>query len=99
MVGFTDVPSQKLEDLVTFPVLIPVKVVSHKSISHAEFVKEIVQVTQGLIADFVEDQIEHRASSSGNYHALTLMITFENVEQVHALDAALRAHHMVRMVL
>ncbi len=99
MVGFSDIPSQKLEDLVTFPVLIPVKVVSHKSITHAEFVKEVLLVTQGHIEDFIEDKIEHRASSSGNYHALTLMITFDNIEQVHALDAALRAHHMVRMVL
>ncbi|WP_035853716.1 YbeD family protein [Deefgea rivuli] len=99
MAGFTDIPSQKLEDLVTFPVLIPVKAVSHKSITHTEFAAEVLALTQVHIVDFTEALIEHRASSSGNYHALTLMITFANIEQVHALDAALRAHPMVRMVL
>ena len=99
MVGFTDIPSQKLEDLVTFPVLIPVKAVSHKNIAQEVFVQEVLQVTILHVPDFVEEKIEIRASSSGNYHALTLMITFEHVDQVHALDSALRAHPMVRMVL
>ena len=99
MVGFTDIPSQKLEDLVTFTVLIPVKAVSQKNIGQEQFVREVMQVTLLHIPDFVEEKIEIRASSSGNYYALTLMITFERIEQVHALDAALRAHPMVRMVL
>lgn len=99
MAGLTDIPSQKLEDLVTFPVLIPVKAVSHKNITKEAFIQEIVQVTILHVPDFLEEKIEIRASSSGNYYALTLMITFAHVEQVHALDAALRAHPMVRMVL
>lgn len=99
MVGLTDIPSQKLEDLVTFPVLIPVKVVSHKTISQADFIDEVLQLTLQYVPDFDKEKIEVRASSSGNYHAMTLMITFANVEQVHELDAALRAHDMVRMVL
>ena len=97
--SFTDIPSQKLEDLVTFPVLIPVKAVSHKNIAEAEFVQQMVEVTLIHVPDFSAEKIEIRASSSGNYHAVTLMITFERVEQVHALDAALRAHPQVRMVL
>ena len=99
MVGFTDIPSQKLEDLVPFPVLIPVKAVGNKNIAQEVFVQEVLQVTILHVPDFVEEKIEIRASSSGNYHALTFMITFEHVDEVHALDSALRAHPMVRMVL
>ncbi len=99
MAGFTDIPSQKLEDLVTFPVLIPVKAVSQKNIAQEVFVQEVMQVILLHVPDFTEEKIEIRASSSGNYHSLTLMITFEHIDQVHGLDAALRAHSMVRMVL
>ncbi|GAA5787462.1 hypothetical protein GCM10007860_29060 [Chitiniphilus shinanonensis] len=96
---FTDVPSQKLEDLVTFPALIPVKAVSHKNTDQSEFHAALVDVTALHVPGFHAGLVTIRTSSAGNYFAATLSVTFESVDQVHALDAALRGHPLVRMVL
>ncbi|WP_410500184.1 YbeD family protein [Chitinibacter sp. S2-10] len=97
--GFTEIPSQKLEDLVTFPVLIPVKAVSQKNIDEAEFRAAVYAVTREHVTTFLEEHISIRVSSAGSYYSATLMITFEHVDQVYAVDAALRAHPLVLRVL
>ncbi|GGP27723.1 YbeD family protein [Silvimonas amylolytica] len=89
----------KLENLVEFPVLIPVKAVSHKQVAQEEFQAMLVDLTAQHVPGFVAELVTIRPSSQGNYFAATLSITFDNVEQVHALDAALKAHPLVRMVL
>ena len=93
----TEIP--KLEDLVEFPVLIPVKAVSHKGVSEAEFCNEMIDLTARIVPGFTAQLVSLRASSNGNYYAATLSATFQNIEQFHALDAALKAHPLVRMVL
>ncbi len=93
----TEIP--KLEDLVEFPALIPVKAVSHKGISEAEFCNEMIDLTARIVPGFTAQLVSLRASSNGNYHAATLSATFQNIEQFYALDAALKAHPLVRMVL
>ncbi|QLG88572.1 DUF493 domain-containing protein [Chitinibacter bivalviorum] len=94
-----DIPNQKLEDLVTFPALIPVKAVSQKNIAEHEFREAVLLVTRELMPVFLEEHITIRASSAGSYLSATLMVTFEHVDQVYALDAALRAHPLVLRVL
>jgi putative lipoic acid-binding regulatory protein len=94
-----DIPSQKLEDLVTFPALIPVKAVSLKHGDEAEFRAAIYEITRELVTTFLDEHITIRASSAGSYYSATLMVTFDHVDQVYALDAALRAHPLVLRVL
>lgn len=96
---FTDLDVPKLENLVEFPVLIPVKAVSKKQVELADFHSALMEVTVAHFPDFDAALVTIRPSSQGNYHAATLDITFDNIEQVHAIDAALRAHPLVRMVL
>lgn len=92
-------PTPKLEDLLQFPALIPVKAVSHKGVAEETFRLELVDLTARLVPGFTFELISIRASSSGNYYAATLSATFANIDQFHALDAALKAHPLVRMVL
>ncbi|MBS1155606.1 MAG: hypothetical protein H6R07_1530 [Proteobacteria bacterium] len=92
-------PTPKLEDLLQFPALIPVKAVSHKGVAEEVFRLELVDLTARLVPGFTIELISIRASSSGNYYAATLLATFHTIDQFHALDAALKTHPLVRMVL
>lgn len=93
----TEIP--KLEDLVEFPALIPVKAVSHKGVTEAAFHAAMLDLTARIVPGFSAELITIRASSSANYYAATLSATFQDIEQFHALDAALKVHPLVRMVL
>ncbi|MDR3410792.1 MAG: DUF493 domain-containing protein [Formivibrio sp.] len=92
-------PTPKLADLLEFPVLIPVKAVSHKGVAEEVFRLELIDLTAKLVPGFSVELISIRASSSGNYYAATLSPTFHNIDQFYALDAALKEHPMVRMVI
>lgn len=89
----------KLEDLVQFPALIPVKAISHKGVADAEFRQQMSDLTARIVPGFSAELVSIRASSNGNYYAATLSATFQNIEQFYALDAALKVHPLVRMVL
>lgn len=89
----------KLEELLEFPALIPVKAVSHKGVTAEAFRLELVDLTARVVPGFTAEWVSIRASSKGNYYAATLSATFQTIEQFHALDAALKAHPLVRMVL
>lgn len=97
MTELTEFP--KLEDLLEFPALIPVKAVSHKGVTEADFCNQMVDLTARIVPGFNAQLVTIRASSSGNYYAATLSATFQNIAQFHALDAALKDHPLVRMVL
>jgi len=92
-------PTPKLADLLQFPVLIPVKAVSHKGVSEEIFRLELADLTARLVPGFSIELISIRASSSGNYYAATLSPTFDTIDQFYALDEALRGHPLVNMVL
>ncbi|WP_255988752.1 DUF493 domain-containing protein [Chitinolyticbacter albus] len=90
----------KLEDLLTFPAVIPVKAVSLKGADAAEFEATVVAVTIVHVPGFTAGElVTIRASSSGSYYSATLSITFESADQFRLLDAALRAHPHVQLVL
>lgn len=88
-----------LQDLLQFPALIPVKAVSHKGVTEEVFRLEMIDLTARHVPGFTAELVSIRASSSGNYYAVTLSATFVDIGQFHALDAALKAHPLVRMVL
>ncbi len=56
-------------------------------------------LTARIVPGFSAELVSIRASSNGNYYAATLSATFQNIEQFYALDAALKVHPLVRMVL
>lgn len=89
----------KLQDLLQFPALIPVKAVSEKGVDATLFQSEMTDLAARLVPGFHGGLLTLRASSNGNYHAATLSITFQSIEQFHAVDEALKAHSLVRMVL
>ena len=89
----------QLQDLVEFPALIPIKAVSVKGTAAETFAAELLDLTARIVPGFNCDLITLRASSAGHYYSATLSITFQNIEQFHAIDAALKAHPLVRMVL
>lgn len=93
----TDTP--KLQDLLQFPALIPVKAISHKGVAETEFRQQMTDLTARIVPGFSAELVSIRASSNGNYFAVTLSATFQNIEQFYALDAALKAHPQVRMML
>ncbi|WP_432723894.1 DUF493 domain-containing protein [Jeongeupia wiesaeckerbachi] len=88
-----------LEELVDFPAKLPIKAISHKQVGHDEFHAVLFALSCEHVPGVTTDVLTIRPSSAGNYFAATLMITFDNADQVRALDAALRAHPLVRMVL
>ncbi|UXY15413.1 DUF493 domain-containing protein [Chitiniphilus purpureus] len=96
---FQDIPNRRLEELMSFPALIPVKAISHKQADEAQFRATLIELTALHVPGFQSDLVSIRASSAGNYYAATLSVTFANADQFRMLDAALRAHPMVRLVL
>lgn len=89
----------KLQDLLQFPALIPVKAVSEKGVDPAQFRQELTDLAARLVPGFHDGLLVLRASSNGNYYSATLSITFQTIEQFYAIDEALKAHPLVRMVL
>ncbi|BCL76352.1 hypothetical protein JHS3_20880 [Jeongeupia sp. HS-3] len=92
-------PPPPLEELVEFPAKLPIKAISHKQVSQDEFHAALFALSQAHVPGVTAEVLTIRASAAGNYFAATLMITFESADQVRALDAALRAHPLVRMVM
>ncbi|WP_051304720.1 YbeD family protein [Chitinilyticum litopenaei] len=96
----TTVPeSARLEDLLDFPALIPAKAVSHKGVSREEFHSALLELTIVHVPGFHAELITIRESSSGNYYSATLSVTVDTADQFRQLDAALRAHPLVKLVL
>ncbi|WP_035055848.1 YbeD family protein [Andreprevotia chitinilytica] len=96
---FNDIPSKPLEELVTFPVELPIKAISNKNVPQAEFEAAILALTLQHVPGFNPNLLTSKASTGGNYFAATMMVTFDSADQVRAYDAALRASPLVRMVL
>lgn len=99
MTQTTPPASARLEDLLEFPALIPAKAVSHKGVAKDEFHAALLELTVVHVPGFHAELISIRESSSGNYFSATLSVTVDNADQFRTLDAALRAHPLVKLVL
>ena len=64
-----------------------------------EFRNATVSIFEKHAGVVTETDINIRASNGGNYEAMTITITAQDVEQLQAIFADLKEHPLVRMVL
>ncbi|MDR2678394.1 MAG: DUF493 domain-containing protein [Zoogloeaceae bacterium] len=82
--------------LIEYPCAFPLKIMGRAEAGLAEIVLEIVQ---RHAPDFAHEQMETRASSSGNYLSFTCTITATSRPMLDALYRELSAHPRIRFVL
>lgn len=84
------------QTLLEFPTDFPIKVMG-KAVDG--FAQAVLEVVLRHAPDFNAASMEMRASSGGNYLALTCTIRATSREQLDALYRDLTAHPMVKVVL
>lgn len=84
------------QSLLEFPTDFPIKIMGKAADGFAQAVLDVVLVHA---PDFDAAGMEMRASSGGNYLALTCTIRATSREQLDALYRELTAHPMVKVVL
>lgn len=88
--------SQPEPPKIEFPCRYPVKVMG---VAGEAFREATVTIFERHAGSIMAADITVRASSAGNYEAMTVMITATGVEQLQAIFADLKEHPLVRMVL
>jgi hypothetical protein len=89
-----DTPVQ--ESLIQYPLFFPIKVMGK---NEPHFVHDIVREIRTLVPNFDATSVVLRASSKGNYLALTLSPWVENREQLDSIYRMLTAHPLVKYAL
>ena len=84
------------ETLLTFPCVVPLKVMGRREDGFAQTVSEIVL---RHAEDFHPGTLEMRPSRNGRYLSLTVTINARSQAQLDALYSELSKHPMVMMVL
>jgi putative lipoic acid-binding regulatory protein len=84
------------ESLIQFPADVPVTAIGMR-VDH--LANSIAETVRAVMPDFDPTTIELRASKAKTYLAVAFTVRFENKEQMHAVDAALRANPLVKVVL
>jgi uncharacterized protein len=90
-----DIPLPK-ESLIQFPADVPVTAIGRRVDNLAHSISETVR---GVVPGFDATTIELRASKGKNYLAVAFTVRFESTEQMQALDTALRANPLVKIVI
>jgi hypothetical protein len=84
------------KSLLTFPSTIPVTAIGKRVDNLAQ---EISATVRTVVPGFDPTTIELRASKANNYLAVAFAVHFESRAQMEQLDAALKAHPLVQVVL
>jgi putative lipoic acid-binding regulatory protein len=92
----TDADPRSAKSLLTFPSTIPVTAIGQRVDNLAQ---EISATVRAIVPGFDPTTIEMRASKGNNYLAVAFSVHFESREQLDAVDAALRAHPLIKIVL
>jgi uncharacterized protein len=92
----TDADPRSAKSLLTFPSTIPVTAIGQRVDNLAQ---EISATVRAIVPTFDPTTIEMRASKGNNYLAVAFSVHFESREQLDAVDAALRAHPLIKIVL
>jgi putative lipoic acid-binding regulatory protein len=95
MTNHTPVPAPA-KSLLTFPSTVPVTAIGKRVDNLAQ---EISATVRTIVPGFDPATIELRASKANNYLAVAFSVYFESRAQMDELDAALRAHPLVKLVL
>ncbi len=86
----------RIEKLLVFPTVFPLKVMGLRVDS---FAQEISKVVCHYIPDFDPASIEMRSSSKGTYLSVTLNLKVDSRVQLEAVYTAVSTHPMVKIVL
>jgi hypothetical protein len=81
---------------VDYPISVPVKVMGANVDGFAD---AIAEVAREFDPAFDAAAMEMRASSGGNWMSLTITVTATSREHLEALNRALLAHPMVKLVI
>lgn len=82
--------------LLEFPCTFPLKIIGH---GEADFPALVVELVRTHVADLDETQITIRASRTGRYQALSVLIHAQDRAQLDALYQTLSGHPRITMVL
>ncbi|MDR1647813.1 MAG: DUF493 domain-containing protein [Zoogloeaceae bacterium] len=82
--------------LIEYPCAFPLKIMGR---AEAELAKIVLEIVQRHAPDFAHEQMETRASSSGNYLSFTCTVTATSRPMLDALYRELTAHPLIRYVL
>ncbi len=93
-VNLSDIPQQKLKDLLEFPCSFTFKVVGA---AREGLIDDVVSEVQKVVKGDYNPSLKE--SGKGTYHSVSVTIQAENIEQVETLYADLAKIEGVRMVL
>ena len=93
-VNLSDIPQQKLKDLLEFPCSFTFKVVGA---AREGLIDDVVSEVQKVVKGDYNPSLQE--SGKGTYHSVSVTIQAENIEQVETLYADLAKIEGVRMVL
>lgn len=86
----------RLEKLLGFPTVFPLKVMGLRV---ENFAQEIAEVVRTHIPEFDPASVEMRSSSKGTYLSVTLSLNVSSRGQLEAVYRAVSAHPLVKIVL
>ena len=89
-------PPKQEPPKIEFPCRYPVKVMG---VAGDEFRSATIMIFEKHAGVITETDINIRASTGGNYEAVTVTITANGIEHLEAIFADLKVHPLVRMVL
>jgi uncharacterized protein len=89
-------PAVPAKSLLTFPSTVHVTAIGKRVDNLAQ---EISATVRTIVPHFDPTTIELRASKANNYLAVAFSVHFESRAQMEELDAALKAHPLVQIVL
>lgn len=84
------------ETLLEFPCDFPIKIMGSRT---DDFAQTMVEIVLRHAPDFAAENVEMRASSSGNYLSVTCTIRATSKPQLDALYQELSGHPLVKVVL
>lgn len=93
-VNLSDIPQQKLKDLLEFPCSFTFKVVGA---AREGLIDDVVSEVQKVVKGDYNPSLKE--SGKGTYHSVSITIQAENIEQVETLYTDLAKIEGVRMVL
>lgn len=86
----------RIEKLLEFPAVFPMKVIGQRVDGFAQRISELVLAH---VPDFDPASIEIRVSAKGSYLSLTVTPTVQDRVQLEGLYRALSEHPLVRIIL
>lgn len=93
-VNLSDIPQQKLKDLLEFPCSFTFKIVGA---AREGLIDDVVSEVQKVVKGDYNPSLKE--SGKGTYHSVSITLQVENIEQVETLYTDLAKIEGVRMVL